>query len=69
MVMNLGMGPVSFSVSNVMKRVCVVVSTVMVFGNPMSWRNWLGAGIATLGTLMYSLAKNQYVKRSKSARA
>lgn len=69
MVMNLGMAPVTFSVANVMKRVFVVVSTVIFFGNPMTWRNWLGSAVALLGTLLYSLAKNEAAKRVKEEKS
>lgn len=67
--MNQGMAPVTFSVANVMKRVFVVVSTVIVFGNPVSWVNWLGSSIAIFGTFLYSIAKQRASKEAAAKSA
>lgn len=56
MVLATGLSATSFSVSNTMKRVVVVVSSVLFFKNPVTFLNWVGSGIAILGTLLYSLA-------------
>ncbi|XVF06755.1 hypothetical protein REPUB_Repub06bG0077900 [Reevesia pubescens] len=48
--------PLTFSVGNTMKRVVVIVSTVLVFRNPVRPLNALGSGIAILGTFLYSQA-------------
>ncbi|KAL2892674.1 Xylulose 5-phosphate/phosphate translocator chloroplastic [Bienertia sinuspersici] len=48
--------PVTFSVGNTMKRVVVIVSTVLVFRNPVRPLNALGSAIAILGTFLYSQA-------------
>ncbi|XP_057948479.1 LOW QUALITY PROTEIN: xylulose 5-phosphate/phosphate translocator, chloroplastic [Malania oleifera] len=54
--------PLTFSVGNTMKRVVVIVSTVLVFRNPVRPLNALGSAIAILGTFLYSQAT-----RAKSA--
>ncbi len=41
MVLDLGITPVTFSVGNTMKRVAVVVSSVLFFKNPVSAMNWV----------------------------
>jgi hypothetical protein len=41
MVLDQGISPVTFSVGNTMKRVAVVVSSVMFFKNPVSAMNWV----------------------------
>ncbi|KAJ8763187.1 hypothetical protein K2173_025572 [Erythroxylum novogranatense] len=46
--------PLTFSVGNTMKRVVVIVSTVLVFRNPVRPLNALGSAIAILGTFLYS---------------
>ncbi|KAK9144109.1 hypothetical protein Sjap_004012 [Stephania japonica] len=46
--------PLTFSVGNTMKRVVVIVSTVLVFRNPVRPLNALGSGIAIIGTFLYS---------------
>ncbi|XVF56700.1 hypothetical protein PTKIN_Ptkin06aG0141500 [Pterospermum kingtungense] len=48
--------PLTFSVGNTMKRIIVIVSTVLVFRNPVRPLNAIGSGIAILGTLLYAQA-------------
>ncbi|KAK8532173.1 hypothetical protein V6N13_131507 [Hibiscus sabdariffa] len=48
--------PLTFSVGNTMKRIVVIVSTILVFRNPVRPLNALGSGIAILGTFLYSQA-------------
>ncbi|GBF93816.1 hypothetical protein Rsub_06148 [Raphidocelis subcapitata] len=60
MVLDQGISPVTFSVGNTMKRVAVVVSSVMFFKNPVSFMNWVGSFIAILGTYLYSLASDKH---------
>jgi len=65
MVLDQGVTPVTFSVGNTMKRVAVVVSSVMFFKNPVSMLNWVGSGVAILGTYLYSLATDKAKNESK----
>ncbi|GJW61046.1 xylulose 5-phosphate/phosphate translocator, chloroplastic [Tanacetum coccineum] len=51
--------PLTFSVGNTMKRVVVIVSTVLVFRNPVRPLNALGSAIAILGTFLYSQASSK----------
>ncbi|KAK1430777.1 hypothetical protein QVD17_13775 [Tagetes erecta] len=51
--------PLTFSVGNTMKRVVVIVSTVIVFRNPVRPLNALGSAIAILGTFLYSQASSK----------
>ncbi|CAA0842513.1 Xylulose 5-phosphate/phosphate translocator-chloroplastic [Striga hermonthica] len=48
--------PLTFSVGNTMKRVVVIVATVLVFRNPVRPLNALGSAIAIFGTFLYSQA-------------
>ncbi|KAL9261882.1 Xylulose 5-phosphate/phosphate translocator, chloroplastic-like protein [Drosera capensis] len=48
--------PLTFSVGNTMKRVVVIISTVLVFRNPVRPLNALGSAIAIFGTFLYSQA-------------
>ncbi|GMH00682.1 hypothetical protein Nepgr_002521 [Nepenthes gracilis] len=48
--------PLTFSVGNTMKRVVVIVSSVIVFRNAVRPLNALGTAIAVLGTFLYSQA-------------
>ncbi|KAK7246106.1 hypothetical protein RIF29_40965 [Crotalaria pallida] len=48
--------PLTFSVGNTMKRVVVIVSSVIVFRNPVRLLNGVGSAIAILGTFLYSQA-------------
>ncbi|XXG43927.1 hypothetical protein AAC387_Pa01g3848 [Persea americana] len=48
--------PLTFSVGNTMKRVVVIVATILVFRNPVQPLNALGSAIAIFGTFLYSQA-------------
>ncbi|OIV96012.1 hypothetical protein TanjilG_27116 [Lupinus angustifolius] len=48
--------PLTFSVGNTMKRVVVIVSSVIVFRNPVRLLNGVGSAVAILGTFLYSQA-------------
>ncbi|KAF8409531.1 hypothetical protein HHK36_005608 [Tetracentron sinense] len=49
--------PLTFSIGNTMKRISVIVSSIIIFGTPVQPVNALGASIAILGTFLYSQAK------------
>ncbi|XP_022716932.1 glucose-6-phosphate/phosphate translocator 1, chloroplastic [Durio zibethinus] len=49
--------PLTFSVGNTMKRISVIVSSIIIFHTPVQPINALGAAIAILGTFLYSQAK------------
>lgn len=65
MVLDQGISPVTFSVGNTMKRVAVVVSSVLFFKNPVSAMNWVGSMVAMLGTGLYSAAKQKASDEAK----
>ncbi|WOK99060.1 xylulose 5-phosphate/phosphate translocator, chloroplastic [Canna indica] len=48
--------PLTFSVGNTMKRVVVIVASVIAFRNPVRPLNALGSAIAIFGTFLYSQA-------------
>ncbi|KAF2304644.1 hypothetical protein GH714_037245 [Hevea brasiliensis] len=49
--------PLTFSIGNTMKRISVIVSSIIIFHTPVQPFNVLGAAIAILGTFLYSQAK------------
>lgn len=49
--------PLTFSIGNTMKRISVIVSSIIIFRTPVQPINALGAAIAILGTFLYSQAK------------
>ena len=49
--------PLTFSVGNTMKRISVIVSSIIIFHTPIQPINALGAAIAILGTFLYSQVK------------
>ncbi|KAG2489028.1 hypothetical protein HYH03_012466 [Edaphochlamys debaryana] len=69
MVLDCGISPVTFSVGNTMKRVAVVVSSVMFFRNPVSILNWIGSFVAIGGTYLYTVATDRYAAQKKAAAA
>lgn len=64
-VMYLALGnvhPVTLAVGNTMKRVFILVASVLVFRNPVTLQAAIGSGIGISGVLLYSLAKTHYEK-------
>jgi len=57
--------PVTHAVGNTIKRVVIIVASVIAFKTPMSTGSIIGSSIAIAGTLMYSLAMNGF-KASKN---
>ncbi|KAG9137875.1 hypothetical protein Leryth_027714 [Lithospermum erythrorhizon] len=55
--------PLTFSIGNTMKRVVVIVATVIVFRNPVRPLNALGSAIAIFGTFLYSQATSKKAKK------
>ncbi|KAJ1405604.1 Sugar phosphate transporter domain [Sesbania bispinosa] len=49
--------PLTFSIGNTMKRISVIVSSILIFHTPIQPVNALGAAIAILGTFLYSQGK------------
>jgi solute carrier family 35 protein E1 len=54
--------PVTLAVGNTMKRVFILVASVMVFRNPISFQAGLGSAVGISGVLLYSLTKQHYEK-------
>ena len=54
--------PVSHGVCNVVKRVCIIGSSVMFFGNKLTDQTKLGTVIALVGTYLYTEATKKYGK-------
>jgi len=54
--------PVTHAVGNTIKRVVIIVASVVAFKTPMSTGSIIGSTIAIMGTLLYSLAMNSIKK-------
>jgi solute carrier family 35 protein E1 len=50
--------PISHAVVNTIKRVVIIVVSVLVFRNPMTSQSIAGSAIAVIGVLLYSMAKH-----------
>lgn len=59
--------PITHAVANTVKRVVIIVTSVFVFQNPITKANGLGSTIALLGVLLYSITKNYYPEKKKTA--
>jgi len=55
--------PVTHAVGNTIKRVVIIVASVIAFKAPMSTGSIIGSSIAIAGTLLYSLAMNASKKK------
>jgi solute carrier family 35 protein E1 len=49
--------PVTHALGNTLKRVVIILTTVFVFGNPMTTNSIIGSALAISGVLLYSLVK------------
>lgn len=52
--------PTTLAVGNTMKRVFIVVASLIVFKTPISKLGMVGSAIAVGGVLVYSLARQHY---------
>ena len=52
--------PITHAVGNTIKRVVIIIASVIAFNTPISRLGVIGSSIAITGTLLYSLAKNKY---------
>lgn len=52
--------PVTHALGNTIKRVVIIIASVLVFGSTMTAQGVLGSAIAIGGVLLYSLAKNHF---------
>ena len=54
------MNPVTHAVGNTIKRVVIIIASVVAFNTPISRLGVVGSSIAISGTLLYSLAKQRF---------
>jgi len=52
--------PITHSIANTIKRVCIIIATMLVFGNRMTTLGKIGSTIAIAGTFFYSYAKAKF---------
>lgn len=52
--------PVTHALGNTIKRVVIIITSVLVFGNKLTSQGALGSAIAILGVLAYSIAKDYF---------
>jgi solute carrier family 35 protein E1 len=57
--------PVTLAVGNTMKRVFIMVASVIVFRNTVSLQAGIGSAVGIGGVLLYSLTKQHYEAKSK----
>lgn len=54
--------PVTHALGNTIKRVVIIITSVIVFKTKMSLQGMIGSSIAILGVLLYSLTSNHFKK-------
>ena len=52
--------PVTHAVGNTLKRVVIIIASVIAFKTPISTLGVIGSSIALTGTLLYSLSKSKF---------
>jgi len=61
--------PVSHGVCNVVKRVAIIVASVIFFGTPLTMKTKIGTSIALLGTYLYTEATKREKLKAEAAAA
>lgn len=61
--------PVTLAVGNTMKRVFIMVASVLVFRNPVSLQAGIGSAVGISGVLLYSLTKQYYEELEQQQQA
>jgi len=56
--------PLSHSIANTLKRVVIIVASLVVFRNPITTQGAVSAAVAVGGTLLYSLAQQLEAKKT-----
>jgi len=59
--------PVTHAVGNTIKRVVIILASVLAFGTKLTPNGIMGSSIAIGGVLLYSLVKAHYDKKEKAA--
>jgi solute carrier family 35 protein E1 len=58
--------PVTHAVANTVKRIVIIVTSIIVFKNPITRANATGSAIALFGVLLYSIAKNYFPEKKRT---
>ncbi|XP_061355402.1 triose phosphate/phosphate translocator, chloroplastic-like isoform X2 [Gastrolobium bilobum] len=61
--------PLTHAVGNVLKRVFVIVFSILVFGNKISTQTGIGTAIAIAGVAIYSLIKARMEEEKRETKA
>jgi drug/metabolite transporter (DMT)-like permease len=59
--------PITHSIGNNIKRIVIVITSVIVFGQKMSAKSIIGSGVAMAGVFIYSLVTDYYANKAKRA--
>merc|ERR1712216_363066 len=59
--------PVTHSIGNNLKRIVIVVTSVIIFGQKMSTQSMVGSSVAIGGVLLYGQVKEAYANKGKAA--
>jgi solute carrier family 35 protein E1 len=59
--------PVTLSIGNNLKRIVIVITSVIIFNQKMSTQSMIGSSIAIGGVLLYGQVKEAYKGKGKAA--
>jgi drug/metabolite transporter (DMT)-like permease len=62
------LGALNYALSDVIRRLVLIISAFIMFGNPATKQNVLGIGIALVGVFLYNYSKGSSPKKSVSPR-
>lgn len=58
--------PITHAVANTVKRVVVIITSIIVFRNTITANTAIGSAVALLGVLLYSITKNYFPEKKKA---
>jgi hypothetical protein len=63
------LGTLPYSLADVVRRLVLIISSIIIFGNPVSIVNASGILTALTGVLAYNISRNQKAHNGRSERA
>ncbi len=61
--------PITHAVANTVKRVVIIITSIIVFQNTITRNTAVGSAIALVGVLLYSIMKNYFPEKKKEPQA
>jgi solute carrier family 35 protein E1 len=57
--------PVTHAIANTIKRIVIILSSVLVFHNPINSKGQIGSALSIIGVFIYSICQSKFKNKSK----